>query len=531
MIKRTSTALRLSMLALAVVTMPASAGTGDAAQLRTLSGPIEGRIENAVVAFRGIPFAAPPLGELRWRAPQPVAPWKRVRATRDFAAVCMQQMVPMDEPQLTQPSEDCLYLNVWKPVAMAAKARPVVVWIHGGGLTNGGAASDIFDGSTFARDGIVAVTLNYRLGRFGFFAHPALSAAKEGATGNFGFMDQLAALRWVQSNIARFGGDPRNVTVVGESAGGISILTLMGSPAAKGLFARAVVMSGSGRNLLAPKTLAEAEQSGVRFAASVGIAQTGRQALAQLRALPAAKVSEGVFMAIGKAPGNDTYVGGGLIDGTLITASNEQIFRAGQQLKVPLIIGATSEDAPIGAQPGDKDTLFAAFGPGAPAARAAYDPDGSADTDLIRRAMARDRAFLEPARFIAASVQRSGQPVWHYRFSYVAQSLRPGVTGARHASDVPYMFRTVAARYGDKLAPLDLQLSDTFHTYVENFARTGNPNGAGLPAWTSFRAGDLNLLDLASDGQPRMIRDPFAARLAVTERLSEARSSGYESRE
>jgi para-nitrobenzyl esterase len=507
---------------LLVATLSAATGPADPARVVITSGPIEGSVEGKTIAFRGIPYASAPVADLRWRAPQPVSPWTQVRNTKEFAPVCMQQMIPMDEPQLTSPSEDCLFLNVWKPVSTTTKARPVVVWIHGGGLMNGGSASRIFDGATFANNGFVTVTLNYRLGRFGFFAHPALTQAKEGPTGNFGFMDQIAALKWVQANIAKFGGDPRQVTVVGESAGGISILTLMGSPAAKGLFARAVVMSGGGRSLLAPKTLPEAERFGENFARSSGISATGPEALAQLRALPAATVSDGVFMAIGKVPGGDTYVGGGMIDGTVITGATEDIFRAGKQAKVPLIVGATSDDAPIGARPGDKDTLFAAFGANQPAARAAYDPDGSLDADKVRRAMARDRAFLEPSRFIAAAAQRTGQPVWFYRFSYVAQSLLPS-PGARHASDVPYMFGTVAARYGDKLAPRDVQLSNAFHAYVENFARGGNPNGKGQPAWALFHAGDKTLLDLAMDGQARMTRDPFAARLDVTEGLAGAK--------
>lgn len=513
--------LRLLALPL-MATLSAAAAPNDPALVTIASGPIEGSVEGAVIAFRGIPYATAPVADLRWRAPQPVSPWTTVRETKDFAPVCMQQMIPMDEPQSTSASEDCLFVNVWKPVSVSARLRPVVVWIHGGGLMNGGSASRIFDGATFANNGIVTVTLNYRLGRFGFFAHPALTQAKEGPTGNFGFMDQIAALKWVQANIAKFGGDPRQVTVVGESAGGISILTLMGSPAARGLFARAVVMSGGGRNLLAPKTLPEAERFGENFARSAGISASGPAALAQLRALPAATVSEGVFMAIGKVPGGDTYVGGGMIDGTIITGATEDIFRSGKQARVPLIVGATSDDAPIGARPGDKDALFAAFGAEQAAARAAYDPDGRLDADVVRRAMARDRAFLEPSRFIATSVARTGQPVWFYRFSYVAQSLLPS-PGARHASDVPYMFGTVAARYGDKLAPRDVQLSDAFHAYVENFARTGNPNGAGRSAWAPFRAGDKVLMNLATDGQARMTRDPFAARLDVAEELSGSR--------
>lgn len=513
--------LRLLALPL-MATLSAAAAPNDPARVAIASGPIEGSVEGKTIAFRGIPYASAPVADLRWRAPQPVSPWTQVREAKQFAPVCMQQMIPMDEPQQTSASEDCLFLNVWKPAAASAKARPVVVWIHGGGLMNGGSASKIFDGATFAKDGFVTVTLNYRLGRFGFFAHPALTAAREGPTGNFGFMDQIAALKWVQANIAKFGGDPRQVTVVGESAGGISILTLMGSPQAKGLFARAVVMSGGGRNLLAPKALPEAERFGENFARSAGISATGPAALAQLRALPAATVSEGVFMAIGKVPGGDTYVGGGMIDGTVITGATEDIFRAGKQARVPLIVGATSDDAPIGARPGDKDALFAAFGAHQSEARAAYDPNGTLDADIVRRAMARDRAFLEPSRFIASAVQRTGQPVWFYRFSYVAQSLLPS-PGARHASDVPYMFGTVAARYGDKLAPLDVQASDAFHAYVENFARTGNPNGGGQANWKPFRAGDVELMDLAADGQARMTRDPFAARLDVTEGLAEKR--------
>ncbi|MCE7988551.1 MAG: hypothetical protein DYG89_45920 [Caldilinea sp. CFX5] len=242
------------------------------------AGPIEGAIADDVLVFKGIPYAASPIGALRWRAPQPVPPWPDVRPATAFGNDCMQ--APGEaEPIQTTPDEDCLFVNVWRPAqGTPDDTLPVLAWIHGGGFVGGGTSIPYYDGSAFARQGIVVVTFNYRLGRFGFFAHPALLAAQEGPVGNFGYMDQIAALQWIQSNIAAFGGDPARVTLMGESAGGASVLTLLTSPMTKGLFHQAMIMSGGGRQALITRQMTggtaeqpSADQLDAGFAAALGI--------------------------------------------------------------------------------------------------------------------------------------------------------------------------------------------------------------------------------------------------------------------
>jgi len=249
------------------------------------SGILAGVEVDGVISFKGIPYAAPPVGDRRWRAPQPVASWTGVRPATEYGPDCMQKPIPGDAAASGgEFGEDCLFVNVWRPAPMKpATALPVLVWIHGGGFLNGGSSAPIFDGSALASQGLVVVSLNYRLGRLGFFIHPALAATRE-AAGNYGFLDQLAALQWVQRNIVAFGGDAQQVTIAGESAGGISVMHFLTWPAAKGLFHRAVVMSGGGRTYLTAgtgaATAARAEQAGLAFAQSVGITGTDAEALA-----------------------------------------------------------------------------------------------------------------------------------------------------------------------------------------------------------------------------------------------------------
>src|SRR6516225_7634296 len=246
-----------------------------ALQVTIESGKLRGSSTDGVVSFKGIPFAAPPVGQLRWRAPQPVAPWSGVREATSFQSDCMQVPFPSDAAPLgTKPAEDCLYLNVWKPDAATTDKLPVMVWIYGGGFVNGGSSPAVYDGSQFAKKGVVFVSFNYRLGRFGFFAHPALTRENaDGLLGNYGFLDQIAALQWVQKNILAFGGDPGNVTIFGESAGGFSVHMLMGSPLAQGLFHKAIIESGGGRaNLGGPRFLSTSLPGGPASAESYGIA-------------------------------------------------------------------------------------------------------------------------------------------------------------------------------------------------------------------------------------------------------------------
>ncbi|ADO75080.1 Carboxylesterase [Stigmatella aurantiaca DW4/3-1] len=302
-----------------------------------------------------------------------------------------------------------------------------MVWIYGGGFVNGGSFPSVYDGSQFARQGVVLVSFNYRLGRLGFFAHPALTAEAAGApTGNFGYMDQIAALEWLRVNIAAFGGDPGNVTVFGESAGGASVHTLLTSPKSRGLFHKAIIMSGGGRGFLmgdhrltdtAPGGQPSAESVGVEFAQSVGIEQTGPDTLAALRALTVEKIGELSLINM-DVP---TY-SGPMVDGQIVVEAPESAYAAGRWAKVPVMVGATSADLGFGfAQ--SKEEAFAAF-PDPAAARAAYDPDGSASVQTVTTLTAMDRAMLKPARYTARSVAAQGQPAYHYRFSYVAKSMR-----------------------------------------------------------------------------------------------------------
>ncbi|MET0401997.1 MAG: carboxylesterase family protein [Cystobacter sp.] len=404
-------------------------GTAAPPQVRVAGGTLQGAEEEGIVSFKGVPFAAPPVGELRWRPPQPVQEWSGVREATAFGHDCMQIPFPSDAAPLgTPPAEDCLTLNLWRPASAPADGKlPVMVWIYGGGFVNGGSSPAVYDGSRFARRGVVLVSFNYRLGRLGFFAHPALTAeAAGGPTGNFGYMDQLAALEWVRDHIARFGGDPHNVTVFGESAGGGSVHTLLTSPKARGLFHKAIIMSGGGRGALmgnrelsrpTPDGRPSAESIGEAFARSVGVSQTGPEALSALRALSVERLVDFNLMSLG----TPTYAGP-MVDGQLVPETPDAAYRAGRWNQVPVMVGATSADIGASAAP-DKEQLFAAF-PDPQAARAAYDPSGTTDLGTLNGLVGMDRRMIEPARFTARAVAGRGQPAYHYRFSYVADSMR-----------------------------------------------------------------------------------------------------------
>src|SRR5437868_7459236 len=319
-------------------------------QVRVEAGLVEGAVNDGVLSFKGIPFAAPPVGALRWQPPKPVAAWTGIRKTVDYGPDCMQDPFPGDAAPLgVTPAEDCLYVNVWRPQHAASKKLPVMFWIYGGGFVNGGSSPAVYDGSEFAKSGVMLVSFNYRLGRFGTFAHPALSAEQPtGPQVNYGLMDQIAALNWVRKNIAAFGGDPSNVTIFGESAGGMSVFTLMTTPLAKGLFHKAIVQSGGGRApVLRPRAIRgtpdSAEAVGVAFAKKFGIEGEGADALAKLRALPAADLAKNLNLTF-MMRGEPTYIGGPVQDGEIIVGSASELFAAGKGARVPLMIGATSMD-------------------------------------------------------------------------------------------------------------------------------------------------------------------------------------------
>lgn len=511
---RTQALLSLSALMLSALAVAAV----DEVKIDT--GRLKGVVSGKVVAFKGIPFAAPPTGANRWRPPQPVAPWQGVRPATGYGSDCMQLPFPSDAAPLgAKPAEDCLYVNVWAPVARSAKLA-VMVWIYGGGFVNGGSSPAVYDGTRFAERGVVFVSFNYRVGRFGFFAHPALTKENpSGPLGNYTYMDQIAALKWVRKNISRFGGDPANVTVFGESAGGISVLTLMTSPAAQGLFQKAIVESGGGRNLLGPTRrlresgpqLPSAEAVGLAFAKKAGIEGEDQAALDALRKLPTEKVVDGLNMATMQSP---TY-SGPILDGTIVVETVEQALLAGRQAKVPLMAGANSSDIGFSFAR-TMDEVFAPFGPNAAKAREVYNPDNSTNVRAVGSLIASDKMMVEPARFVVRRMTAAGQRAYEYRFSYVAESMRKQWRGAPHATEIPFVFDTVAAKYGKDLTPADAALASAANAYWVAFAKTGDPNGDGRPNWPLYDAARDVLMNFTERG-PAAEPDAWKARLDLVE--------------
>jgi para-nitrobenzyl esterase len=490
-------------------------------------GVIAGALDDDVASFKGIPYAAPPVAELRWRAPQPVPAWTGARITQRFSNDCVQSTIPGDAAGgSARQSEDCLYLNVWAPRAGAAqRSYPVLVWFHGGGYLNGSAAIPYFDGGSFARQGIVVVSANYRLGRMGFFAHPALSAEGERPTGNFGLLDQLAVLRWVRQNIAALGGDPAQVTIAGQSAGGMSVIHLMTWPAAHGLFQRAIVLSGGGRTCIAEQrdlkrsrgTLASAEQSGVDFARAAGVHETGAAALAKLRALPAQTVNGSLNIgALRSKP--RTYAGGPIIDGVIITGQPQAHLHNGHVARVPVLIGTTGADIPDWYLR-DEAQPYAAFGELTAQARALYENDELMPRERLPSLISADMSMHEPARFVARQLTARGARVWLYRFDYVPESHRAQHKHAPHASEIPFVFNQLDVRYGRTASPRDRMLAQSFHAYVAHFVKAGDPNGTGLPPWPQFDPAHYDLMLFGREGDMRVQPDPLRERIALIEAL------------
>ena len=532
----TATALgRLFVAGLAapIIAGPAAAATAPV-QAMTDAGSVRGALEGDVIAYRGVPFAAPPIGELRWRPPQPAARWSGVREAAQYGHDCMQKPFESDAAPLgTAPSEDCLVVNVWRPAEASARPLPVMVWIYGGGFVNGGSSPAVYAGDRFARRGVVLVSFNYRLGRFGFFAHPALTREHpDEPKGDYGLMDQVAALKWVKANIAAFGGDPGDVTLFGESAGGASVNMLMASPEAQGLFRKAIIESGGGRDtLLGPRSLSSdkpgqpsAETLGLAFARRHGAEGDDAGALAKLRALSADEVVDGLNLASLFQGGTGDFAGP-IQDGKIVVVSPESAYRAGKVAPIPVIVGANSADLGF-SRARALDEAIAPLGADRAAALAAYDPDHSGDAARVGGRVAMDMAMIEPARFVAAAVAAGGQPAYEYRFSYVADSMRgEWKDGAPHATEIPYAFDTVSAKYGARLSARDEATAQAMNAYWVNFAKSGDPNGPGLPTWPRYQPGSDTLLDFRGDGAPASGADPWRPRLDLTTAAADKRAS------
>ena len=455
----------------ATMVVAASAARASDLVVSISSGSVRGAESDGVSSWKGIPFAGPPVGSNRWRAPQPPKAWRDVRDATNYGHDCMQVPFPSDAAPLgTAPAEDCLYANIWRP-AEAAKKLPVIFWIYGGGFVNGGASPPTYSGANLARHGVLVFSANYRVGRFGTFAHPQLTKenADHGRLGNYGYMDQLAALEWVHQNIAAFGGDPGNVTLVGESAGGMSVHTLVTSPLARGLFQRAVIMSGGNGVAMGGADLAAVEKIGIEFAATKGIRANDPDAVTKLRALSADEVTSGLNMTALFAPGGPRTFASPFADG-IVAVNAGDAYRSGNFTKVPMMIGATSAD--MGGKTG---------------------------------------FMIAGARSVAAAISGQGVPVYAYRFSYVAESI--GAPGAQHATDIPFFFDTQSIKYGQRTTVRDNAMGRTMAGYLVNFARTGDPNGIGLPVWPQYRRDKDEILDFAESGKAVAVKDPWGAEI------------------
>ena len=452
-------------------------------QATIAQGALSGTTEGATTVFKGIPFAAPPVGALRWRAPQPAPGWNGVRDASAFGPICPQ---PNLSGRLVLPqSEDCLTLNVWTPNGAPGAKLPVMVWIYGGSFVTGGSAFPIYDGVELAQRGVVVVTLNYRLGWLGFFNHPALAAAGPGV-GNFGLLDQVAALQWVQKNIASFGGDPANVTIFGESAGGMSVNDLVVSPAARGLFAKAISESGLG--LWTIGTSAQAQQNAVTFAALESSDGASADALAKLRTLSADQI-----LADQKKLSNQSAP---FVDGAVLPDQPTALFAQGKVAHVPYLAGSNSDEATLmSAIHMTNDDMLKPFGDALPTVRKVYEADGKLSDDQFARQVFADALFASGAQGLAAFETKLGEPSYVYHFDYVFDALRLFSSGVGHGGEIPYVFGFTGLSNDPNFASKmkyatdkDRSIAAMMEGYWTNFARTGNPNGAGLPDWGASSA-------------------------------------------
>ncbi len=502
------------------------------------AGSVSGHRQNtsggAAYAFLGIPYAAPPVGASRWKPPAPAPRWTGTRDAASFGSRCMQPSL-YDDMFFRDPgeSEDCLTLNIWKPAAAGGKKLPVIFWIYGGGFTTGSTSEPRQDGAHLATKGVIVVTFNYREGIFGFFTHPELIAeSPEHAAGNYGLLDAVAALKWVQTNISAFGGDPSNVTIFGESAGSFAVSDLMASPLAKALFAHAIGESGGafGGPTLRLETVAARSEKDADFARTVMHANS----LAELRAMPA----DQLLTASRATPaGGQPHGFGPDIDGYFLSQSPAEIFAAGKQNDVPMIAGWNHDEGGNG-----KSALAVTPTGGQSAAAPANAPDDLQRLkDLATKDFpARSDQFLQafPAstdaealarlqqyatdRFIAfgtwawleAQTSTGKAPAYRYRFDLVPppDPARPGRYGVFHSDDIEYVFGNLDSRKGIAWRPEDYAMSEQMMTYWTNFARTGDPNGGGQPHWPAYTPASgskVLYLNQPSHAEKDDLRDQF----------------------
>jgi para-nitrobenzyl esterase len=493
----------LAALAAALFLSPANAQVREA---DVTGGPVSGVPSDGVVSFKGIPFAAPPVGSLRWRSPQPVKPWTGVKQASSFAPGCIQNAALTGRfgapPAL---SEDCLYLNVWTPAKTSNEKLPVMVWIYGGAFTGGMTSIPTYDGTHLAQKGVVLVSVAYRLGAFGFLADPELTRENGGSSGDFGLEDMIAGLKWVKNNIAKFGGDPSRVTIFGESAGGIAVSMLCASPAAKGLFQRAISESGGnfgparidngaaegGVNMV---TLKMAEVSGHQFLEKLGVSNI--KAALDLSA-------DNIAASLGQGAQTRFWP---VFDGKVLPGDQYELYEAGHFNDTPVLIGTNSDEGASFARPGVTKASFeeqvrAGYGKQADAILAAYPHATGEEAMQSSRDLFRDSAFAWPTWAWASLQSQKGKgKAYVYYFDHKTPRTPHG---AQHASEIGYVFHNLGGR-GPAPEPANLAISDLMSTYWTNFAKNGNPNGPGLPEWPAFTESSQRVMyfDGHSDSEP-----------------------------
>ena len=521
-----------------LVNFSGMAQTNNAFAVQTTieNGVIEGNYDtkSGIQTYFGVPFAKPPVGELRWKAPQPLTNWSGVKETKKFGARPVQPIVFGDMNSRSNGlSEDCLYLNVWTPAKRNTKDLPVLVYFYGGGNVAGDASEPRYDGESMAKKGIVVITCNYRLNVFGNFAHPALSAETSyKGSGNYGYFDQIAALKWVQKNIAKFGGDPKKVTIAGESAGSIAVSYHMASPLSKGLIAGAIGESGAGINpTMSPVTLAEAEKQGAEFAKNAGVST-----LKQLRALTTREVYEMYNEA--KRFGFPV-----VIDGYFMPKTLPQIFGAKEQAQVPLLLGWNSAEvsgmAFMQGKPYNQENYVARVKKEYPndseEVLKLYPYSSEKEIELSATALAADR-FISYSTWKWFDLHRnnSSQPVYRYLYSKLRPALidnslasglaggtvkkegnipkAPEAVGAPHACEIEYCMGNLHLVKEYAWTADDFKVSNTMLDYFANFIKTGNPNGDKLPEWTAAKAGDVTSPVMIIDTESKTVKAPNDAR-------------------
>jgi para-nitrobenzyl esterase len=490
-------------------------------QVRVANGLLEGVSESGVSVFKGVPFAKPPVGDLRWKAPQPFPNWNGVRKADKFGPRPMQKFIFTDMKfRSDSASEDCLYLNIWTPAKSAKDRLPVLVYFYGGGFIAGGSSEYRYDGESMARRGIVAVTVNYRLGIFGFMAHPELTKeSPHHASGNYGLLDQAAALKWVQQNISAFGGDPNKITIAGESAGSFSVSAQMASPLSKNIIAGAIGESGSLLGKNSTVSLSAAEKTGEDFGKKIGAAT-----IAELRNVPADKLLDESMK-----PGSGRFSVD--VDGYFFPKPPIEIYAAGEQAKVPLLVGWNSAEGNYanllqGKAPTVENFNSAVqkrFGENAGEILRAYKVS---DSESVKEA----GTDLAGALFIAYGTwkwsdmqsQTSNQPVYRYFYAHPRPALRDEkenqnykpATGAVHSADIEYAMGNLPTNRVYDWQPVDYKISEIFQGFFANFIKTGNPNGLGVPWWPVVKSGvpaEVMHIDANTEAQKEKHRDRYLA--------------------